>query len=372
MRKFILSTIGLLLCSILLVSFFSDKLLAQEKKPLTCEEFIKLSKTAECKYYAIQADRGIWCGDEEADIYLGDEHAVYKDRAPDYSIAFDPLSCGKQETQTEQQLQPAEQKSDQIGQTANPAQALNDWIAGTFEALDFTKIETEIRDEKLYGRTPQMTEEIIRKAQEEWKTMTEGSAESPYRLDIQKGDIAIKLPGQTEWSTLKQGDRIPPGSTIFTGMDSTTVLSIRDKGVIQVQSFTEITITEKGLEEAAKTGQTYTDIELRTGEIELNLPSGIFTGSLRVTTPTAHNAIRGTHFWVSYDKDKKLSTTGVYKGQVEVKALGSDKTILVSPNGNKPGVVVITQKLSAWKLLFAGVMVMGIIGGVVLLLKKRN
>lgn len=275
--------------------------------------------------------------------------------------------------QKTQQAKPQQSQSDQStkerkpSQDANPVQPINDWIKDTFSDLDFDAIEAE----RLYGRTPEMTEEIIQQYQAEQKALYEGPIESPYRLDIQNGDIAIKLPGQTEWSTLKQGDRIPSGSTIFTGMDSTTVLSIRDKGIIQVQSFTEITVTEKGLEEAAKTGQTYTDIELRTGEVELNVPGGVFTGSLQVHTPNSTTGVRGTHFWVSYDKDKKLSTTGVYKGEVEVTAKGSDQFVLVSPNGDKPGVVVVAQKLSPIKLAIAGVVLVAVIGGVVFL-KKRG
>lgn len=348
--------------SILPAPFSSHKVYAQGKEPLTCEDFIKLSKTAECKYYAIKADQGIWCGDEEADIYLGDEHAVYKDRVPDYTIAFDPLTCGNADNQTEKQTQPEVQESKQ---TTNPANVLSDWIKDTFSDLDFEAIETE----RLYGRTPQMTEEIIKQYQEEQRALSEEPGESPYRLDILNGQIQIKLPGQNEWSDLKQGDRIPPGSTIFTGMDTTTVLSIRDKGVVQILSFTEVTISEKGL---AEPGKTTTEIDLRAGEVELNLPTGIFTGSLRVTTPTAHNAVRGTHFWVSYDKDKKLSTTGVYEGTVDVKVLGSDKSTLISPDGDKPGVVVIAKKLSTPKLILAGAVLVVLVGVILSLLKKRG
>lgn len=256
----------------------------------------------------------------------------------------------------------------------SPLDELMKNLSGKGDTNVNTKIDPSMiaHIDEILNRTPEMTEEIINQYQAEQKALYEGPGESPYRLDIQKGDIAIKLPGQTEWSTLKQGDRIPSGSTIFTGMDSTTVLSIRDKGVIQVQSFTEITITEEGLEEAAKTGQTYTDIELRTGEVELNVPGGVFTGSLQVHTPNSTTGVRGTHFWVSYDKDKKLSTTGVYKGQVEVKAKDKDQTTLVSPNGDKPGVVVVAQKLSTVKLLIAGIFAVGIIGGVIFFLKKRG
>ncbi len=197
--------------------------------------------------------------------------------------------------------------------------------------------------------------------------------DSPFRLDILNGQAQIKYPGENEWRDVKVGDKIPPGSTIFTGMDTTTVLSIKDKGVVQVQSFTEITISERGLEEAAKTGQTYTDIELKTGEIEVNIESGVYTAPiLQVFTTNVVAGVRGTRFWVSYNKDKNLSTVGVYEGEIEVKARGSDKSTLVSPNGDKPGVVMVSQKLSVWKLVLAGLALTGVIGGVIFFLKRKS
>lgn len=264
-------------------------------------------------------------------------------------------------------------KPDNSNKDIDPSQLIDNWIKEAFGDVNIKAIE-EAEAIRLYGRTPQLTEAIIKKAQEDWENMLSqdvGKEVSPYRLDAVVGQIQIKLPGQEEWSDIKVGDRIPPGSTIFTGMDTTTVLSIKDKGAVQIQSFTEVTISEEGLKEAAKTGQTYTDIKLRTGEVELNVEGGVFTGSLQTTTPTAHNAVRGTHFWVSYDEEKGISTTGVYKGQVEVTARGSNKPILVSPNGNKPGVVVIARTLSVTKLVLAALVAIIIVVVVVFILRKR-
>lgn len=254
-------------------------------------------------------------------------------------------------------------------------------IAGEKEAaqkkdnLQFQQSRKEILDkqgladlDEVFNRIPVIKDE----PPPDYKT-GEWQQDSPFRLDILNGQVQIKLPGQNQWSDLKQGDRIPSGSTIFTGMDSTTVLSIRGKGVVQVESFTEITINEKGLEEAAEAGQTFTDIDLKTGEIEVNIESGVFTAPiLQVNTPSVVAGVRGTHFWVNYNKDKRISTVGVYEGEVEVTAKGSDQTTLVSPNGDKPGVVVVSQKLSTVKLLIAGAVAVIIIGGIVFFLKKRG
>lgn len=193
---------------------------------------------------------------------------------------------------------------------------------------------------------------------------------SPYSLDILNGQAQIKLPGQSEWKDLKQGDRIPPGSTIFTGMDTTTVLSIQDKGVVQILSFTEVTISEEGLSEP---GKTTTEIDLQTGEIEVNIEGGVYTAPLmQVFTTNVVAGVRGTHFWVSHNKDKRLSTVGVYAGEVEVQAKGSDQSTLVSPNGDKPGVIVVTQKLSMIKIATSLVVVLTAIVAIFWFLKRRG
>ncbi len=218
--------------------------------------------------------------------------------------------------------------------------------------------------EDLIDQEPRISDEIVEQLKQKIQ-------DSPFSLDILNGKAQIKYPGQNFWSDLRQGDKIPPGSTIFTGMDTTTVLSIKDKGVVQILPFTEVTISEEGLSES---GKTTTDIDLNTGEIEVNIESGVYTVPLmQVNTINAVAGVRGTHFWVSYNKENNLSTVGVYEGKVEVTAKGNDRSIIVSPNGDKPGIVVVSQKLSVLKLILVGAVLIVIIGGVVLLLKsKRN
>lgn len=195
-------------------------------------------------------------------------------------------------------------------------------------------------------------------------------SDSPFNADIIKGQVQIKLPGQNEWSDLKQGDKIPPGSTLFTGVDTTTVVNIEGKGVVQVLPFTEIIVSEQGLEQAAKEKKTTTDIRLRKGEIEVNVEEGIYPGTLQVQTPSVVAGVRGTHFWVSFNQDKWLTTVGVYKGVVEVKTKGG-KTTTVSPDGDKPGVVVISQKPSVVKLTLIGLVMVAVIGSITMILSKK-
>lgn len=88
-------------------------------------------------------------------------------------------------------------------------------------------------------------------------------------------------------------------------------------------------------------------------------------------TPASTTGTRGTHFWVSYSKEKKLAVTGVYEGEVEVKT-NDGKSTIVSPNGGKPGIVTVTQKLSITKLVLIGMAAAVIMVGIIFYLKFKS
>ena len=60
----------------------------------------------------------------------------------------------------------------------------------------------------------------------------------------------------------------------------------------------------------------------------------------------------------------------VYEGEVEVKTKDG-KTISVTPDGDQPGVVVISQKLSPVKLAFFVVVLAVVAGGAFLIIKRK-
>lgn len=86
-----------------------------------------------------------------------------------------------------------------------------------------------------------------------------------------------------------------------------------------------------------------------------------------------------THFLVNISQDKKSALIAVYEGEVEVKTKDG-KTIKVKPDGDpstgsgqgKPGVVVISQKLSPIKLALVGLILAGVIGGAIFFLKRKK
>lgn len=118
-------------------------------------------------------------------------------------------------------------------------------------------------------------------------------------------------------------------------------------------------------------GVTSRIVELEQGQLEVKVKNsnpeenkfGVDAGWLGVT-------VSRTHFWVLKDNKEKLAIVGVYEGEVEV-TTKDGKTIKVTPDGDKPGVVVVTQKLSVAKLALAGLVLAAVIGGVVFFLKRN-
>jgi hypothetical protein len=417
MKKIILPILTFFLLYFLF-PIFSPPANAQSKTVATCEEWKDIYGKKECpdavKYVN---EKEAWCYDpKEAesypggiDLYIGD---YLVNTPPSHIVEFDYESCInewtrergyssstttsdqaqnntsvfsipsgfinfvlnllKNRTNTTPEVQEVE-RSEQEKKTA--LSTINDWIMENNLQVSperMEKIERERFEEEIYERTPQMTEEIIRQYKEEYNKMFEPNQDQtsvPFRAraDILKGEVDIKYPGTDKWVPLKQGDIVPTGAALFTGMDSTLVFSIQDKGVFQVLSFTEFTVSEKTIRE-----NSHTDIEIRTGEVEVSIPGGVYTGTLQISTPNSIAGVKGTHFWVNYDKKNSLTTVGVYEGDVEVKTKGSKESMYISPQGDKPGVVIVEQKISLGKLALTGLATLMTIGGVVWIVRKKS
>ncbi|HLD24566.1 MAG TPA: hypothetical protein VJB96_01480 [Patescibacteria group bacterium] len=119
-------------------------------------------------------------------------------------------------------------------------------------------------------------------------------------------------------------------------------------------------------------GETIRTVKLDEGEMEVRVRNtkpaenqfGVDAGWLGVT-------VSRTHFLVLKDTDKRLAAVVVYEGEVKVKTKDG-KTVTIKPDGGKPGVVVIAQQLSPVKLAVAGLVFVVIIGGGMLLFKKKS
>lgn len=272
-----------------------------------------------------------------------------KDIKPDFSVDKPPFKDPKTQ--------------EQEARVVNPIQPINDWIKDTFgEAAPVVNTS----DPGILNRKPLVSDNVVSQVKQRFDPQ-----KSPYQVPILEGDILVRLPGSGDWIPVKAGDKVVPGSTIFTAMDSNALLMIENKGVVQLLPFTEITISDQGLERADKEGKASVDLRLRTGEIEINVEGGVYTGGFQVQLTNGVAGVRGTHFWVARDSKRDISYVGVYKGTVDVKNnAGSGQVI--SPTGDKSEAVTIAGKLSIIKLTLAGLVIAVIVSGFVWILKRRR
>ena len=67
-----------------------------------------------------------------------------------------------------------------------------------------------------------------------------------------------------------------------------------------------------------------------------------------------------------------MTVVGVYEGEVEVTAKGSNESVFVLPQTDKPGIAVIEQKISPIKIGLIALVCVAITGGVILVVKKKT
>lgn len=219
-----------------------------------------------------------------------------------------------------------------LAETKSPAQAINDWIIETLGVYE-PQVEFENVPEEGW-RTPTIT---TRDEQEAWALLK----------SKEESDVAV-VKGQGQLQPLDSG------LVRIWGYDAPT----------QKFGFYDPTLNKT-------TQDLKRMLKLNKGEIEVKIKNANSKEKFGVQTEFLDLIVIQTHFWVSHDPDKKQTVVGVYEGEVEVTPRGSNKSIRVSPNGDRPGVVVITQKLSVIKLAVAGLVVVVVLVGVILFARKR-
>lgn len=133
-------------------------------------------------------------------------------------------------------------------------------------------------------------------------------------------------------------------------------------------------------EPVAVEGFTSHTVELGEGEMEVKVRNskptenqfGVDAGWLGVT-------VSRTHFRVLNDRANKSVAVGVYEGEVKI-TTKDGQGITVVPDGDpstgsgqgKPGVVVVSRKLSVAKLAIVGVVLAAIVGGIVWFIKRKK
>lgn len=219
-------------------------------------------------------------------------------------------------------------------QPAKSAKEISDWIKDVFGDTPFSDITIE-PSPIVPVRPPEITDQKLE--------------------DLKLPPITIP----SLWNLLPESgykpEPVSSGSTISS--DDEPILVSPGKGgeIMHVAPDTKVTLPS----DPAKSNPT---IHQGTVEFKTDKP-------MEVNTDIVDIIVIGTHFWVTHEPGKQ-TLVGVYTGQVEVKTKDG-KTQIVSSDGDKPAVVVVSQKLSLVKLGITGAVLLGIIGGVVFLIKKK-
>jgi len=171
----------------------------------------------------------------------------------------------------------------------------------------------------------------------------------------------VKLPDSREFTDFRDIWHIPTGSTIR-AMDQPIRINIGTKKVLIIAPGSEVILTSDR------------QIEILKGTIEVNRV-GIFSPDSEqqdtgASTEFIDLFVIGTHYWVTHEPGKQ-TLVGVYEGEVEVKTRDG-KTIKVVPDGDKPGVVVVSQKLAIAKLAVVGVILAAFLGGIIWSIKRKK
>ncbi len=216
------------------------------------------------------------------------------------------------------------------------------WIEKSLGEWETKKIEKDNLEYELFGRTPQMTDQIIREAQQAWKKSADGVRFFDEKSFPQK------------WRTTVE-DQLKQGAEVVSGDDFTVIFKADGGSILYYPSSFGVYVDES----------TY---NLESGEIEVK------TGAAPIDIKTLNAFIKskGTHYRVLYDPNKQLTTISVYEGEVEITARDG-KTMRLAVDGDRPGVAVTRKRLSVPKLvLIGGILVAIIIGSAFLVFKKRN
>ena len=385
MKKFILP---IFLFSLFVLFLLSPKVDAQtdnEPKEVTsCKELKELYSGKKCgKYTMVSAwpsgsarpdPMEFWCFVEEPtyDPVEGDSHlatVIKRKRPPDYFMKlseYDRCSEG-----TESPADNSKDKEPSRWELPGKAFGKSDFLEEFRKLLEVlsnprevlekarkrgvsqAKIEEMVTPE-LLARLPYITQADEQKV---WDSLANFTSSAQNETIVVKGKIKVKSPSLDDFIQVAPEGK-PTSVTyldaVITGADpEPTQLGYPwgpDAGaVISLPQGTEVEL-----------GTNTRSVKLNQGEIEVKIqnnnsqnPFKIHSGSLTVVAPR-------THFWVNKNTDKNQTVIGVYRGEVRV-TTKDGQTVTVVPVGDKPGVVVVTQKLSVAKLSMVAAVVLGII-----------
>lgn len=360
----------------------------------------------ECPHWTIR-ELGMWCAqslEEMLYVPIGDgTQPIWRVRPPDYTLLSDDQSClGEDAKKDQSPKSDDQQKTEQYSDKNEFVEFINNipfisvpilesfkstpqfaGLIGFDMVTDPNKITktTGIDFQELLDRKPAITP---KDEEEAWVVPIKFV--EPKTKDEKQGQVTtIKGQAQVKYITtdgfieiINMGESDVPifvtyMDSIFSGATS-EIAQFRytwgdgSGAMINVPQLTEIKFLEPLKD---KTTQAVNRaLRLNKGEMEIKVRNVNSQNKFGVQTDFLELYVIGTHFWVTHDPEKKYTLVGVYEGNVEVMTKDG-KTTTITPDGDKPGIVVVSQKLSIMKLALFGVGLVAVIAGLAFFLKKK-
>ncbi len=224
------------------------------------------------------------------------------------------------------------------------------------------------------GRSAQIT---LTDEQKAWESSLNDVLPDKENITVVKGEGRLKTAGSGQFISLTSketpvfvsfldsavsGSNSEPLQLLYTwGVDAGSVINVSPQTKAQ---FLE-PVKDEQTQDITRT------VKFNQGEIEVKTQNTNPQNKFKVQTNSVSVVAPRTHFWVRQSMDKNQTAVGVYEGEVQITTKDGKTTSLV-PNGNKPGVVVITQKFSTIKLAVASLVLVVVVGGVFWFVRGRK
>lgn len=208
-------------------------------------------------------------------------------------------------------------------------------------------IEDQLNEAEKYADLLKRDPVLPSKAEDFKKILGDYETGKPISVWKVRGAPEVQMPGSEDWAVLKEGDIIPPGARIFTGMEDDLFINLPGVYIVKVRSLTDVTFNKIEVADALLKGKFITHLDLRDGDVEAEVERGTYQATMQVEMPQYVAGVRGTHFWASYDKTKQLGSVGVYEGEVAVDDLLRGTRTLLTPAKDKTSRVMVMPVLKS-------------------------
>ncbi len=141
-----------------------------------------------------------------------------------------------------------------------------------------------------------------------------------------QGKVDIKSTPDGAYAPAQQGQAVPPGATIRTGLKSAVQILVADSQLLTIDRLGAVT-----LEQAIRSGDVNrTSVEMPYGRVLFNVTSTQFANDVQIKAPDATLAVRGTVGGIEFNGGRPTIAFGdaSNRGRIEVSYATGSKTVI--------------------------------------------